>query len=252
MAWGAWYHPANRSNAQGISAMQQGSDRFRLVVRRGPTPSHSWDLEGELVTVGRDVSNDIVINDAEASRQHLRLRRRRGGGYVLEDLGSTNGTFVNGQRLSGARSLHNGDMIGMGETVTLAYERVPGTEGIAVATGPWSREPASDEQPEAEAAPLPAAPEAAEVPAPARQVVAREVLEEPAPAYDYDPYDLPEEEEEPRRNTMRWIGIGCIVLLLLCCCFTLAAVVLIDQACLWGRIPLLSDLLQALGFYFTC
>jgi len=141
MAWGAWYHPANRSNAQGISAMQEGSDRFRLVVRRGPTPSHSWDLEGELVTVGRDVSNDIVINDAEASRQHLRLRRRRGSGYVLEDLGSTNGTFVNGQRLSGARSLHNGDMIGMGETVTLAYERVPGTEGIAVTELPPVNQP---------------------------------------------------------------------------------------------------------------
>ena len=236
--------------AQGISGMQQGSDRFRLVVRRGPTPSQSWDLDGELVTVGRDVSNDIVINDPEASRQHLRLRRRRGGGYVLEDLGSTNGTFVNGQRLGGARSLHNGDMIGLGETVTLAYERVPGTEGLAAAGGPWSSG-AGDVAPAAEAAPLPDVPKPV-APAPAAgEVMAHEAPEAEAPDYDYDPYDLPE-EEEPRSNTLRWFGIGCIVLLLLCCCFSVAVVVAVDTLCLWDSIPLVSDLLRGVGFYVTC
>lgn len=244
---------SNRSilDVQGISAMQQGSDRFRLVVRRGPTPSQSWDLEGELVTVGRDVSNDIVVNDPEASRQHLRLRRRRGGGYVLEDLGSTNGTFVNGQRLSGARSLHNGDMVGLGETVTLAYERVPGTEGIPVASGPWTRgtgRPAP--APAAEAAPVPEAPQAA-APADEPPAVAAEVVDPAVSGYDYDPYELPE-EEEPRGSNLRWLGIGCIVLLLLCCCSTIALVVAIDTLCLWDQIPVLSGLLRSLGFYITC
>ncbi len=62
-----------------------------------------------------------MINDPEVSRHHCRLTQG-GGGYTLEDLGSTNGTFVNGQRLTGARQLQPGDMIGLGETVTLAYE----------------------------------------------------------------------------------------------------------------------------------
>lgn len=238
-----------RGVAQGMRGMQQGSDRFRLVVRRGPTPSQSWDLDGELVTVGRDVSNDIVINDPEASRQHLRLRRRRGGGYVLEDLGSTNGTFVNGQRLAGARSLHNGDMIGLGETVTLAYERVPGTEGLGGPGGAWTGG-AGVAAPAAEAAPLPDVPEPVAPPPAAAEVAAREAPEPEPPDYDYDLYDM--QEEEPRSNTLRWLGIGCIVLLLLCCCFSVALVIAIDTLCLWDRIPLVSDLLRGLGFYVTC
>ena len=72
-------------------------------------------------TLGRDISNDIVINDRETSRHHLRLVRS-GDTMTIEDLGSTNGTFVNGKRVSGVTPLQNGDMIGLGETVTLALE----------------------------------------------------------------------------------------------------------------------------------
>ena len=101
--------------------MMQGSDSFRLIVRRGPQPNQSYDLNKDIVTLGRDITNDIVINDPEVSRHHMRLTRGAGG-FTVEDLGSTNGTFVNGQRLTGARPLRPGDMIGLGETVTLAYE----------------------------------------------------------------------------------------------------------------------------------
>jgi len=231
--------------------MQEGSDRFRLVVRRGPTPGQSWDLEGELITVGRDINNDIVINDVESSRQHLRLRRRRGGGYVLEDLGSTNGTFVNGQRLGGARTLQNGDMVGLGETVTLAYERVPGAEGVPAGGNLWSPETTEDAPDAADELPLPAVPEPAPSPASEQGAAAPKTPEPAAPDYDdYDPYAQP--EEEPPGNSLRWLGIGCGALLLLCCCLSVALVVLIDQACLWNQVPLLSEALDALGFYMTC
>lgn len=101
--------------------MIQGNDSFRLVVRRGPQPNQPYELNKDVVTLGRDITNDIVINDPEVSRHHLRLTRSAGG-FILEDLGSTNGTFVNGQRLTGQRPLRPGDKLGLGETVTLDYE----------------------------------------------------------------------------------------------------------------------------------
>lgn len=101
--------------------MIQGNDSFRLIVRRGPQPNQSYELNKDIVTLGRDITNDIVINDPEVSRHHLRLSRGAGG-FTIEDLGSTNGTFINGQRLTGPRPLRPGDMVGLGETVTLAYE----------------------------------------------------------------------------------------------------------------------------------
>jgi hypothetical protein len=105
--------------------MIQGGESFRLIVRRGPQPNQIYELNKEIVTIGRDITNEIVINDPEVSRHHLRLTRGAGG-FTLEDLGSTNGTFVNGQRLTGARPLRNGELIGLGETVTLSYEALQG------------------------------------------------------------------------------------------------------------------------------
>ncbi|GAB4547662.1 MAG: hypothetical protein OHK0023_09460 [Anaerolineae bacterium] len=99
----------------------QGSGSFRLIVRRGPQPNQIYELNKDVISLGRDITNDIVVNDPEVSRHHCRLTRGAGG-YTMEDLGSTNGTFVNGQRLNAPRPLNGGDLIGLGETVTLAYE----------------------------------------------------------------------------------------------------------------------------------
>src|SRR6185436_6684469 len=97
--------------------------QFQLIMRSGPTPGATFNLEGDQLTIGRDSANEIVINDAEISRRHARLTYQ-GGKYVLEDLGSTNGTFVNGQRLAGPRVLKPGEVVSFGEQIVLVFEVV--------------------------------------------------------------------------------------------------------------------------------
>jgi predicted component of type VI protein secretion system len=110
----------------------------RLTIRQGPVPGKVHELAKDVVTLGRDVSNDIVINDAEVSRNHARLTAQSGS-YLMEDLASTNGTFVNGQRLIGPKLLNPGDVIGLGETVVLEYSVVASDAGATViAAAPMS------------------------------------------------------------------------------------------------------------------
>ena len=95
--------------------------QYQLIMRTGPTPGAVFALEGDQLTIGRDSSNEVAINDAEVSRRHARLTFQ-GGKFVLEDLGSTNGTFVNGQRLAGPRVLKAGEVVSFGEQIVLVFE----------------------------------------------------------------------------------------------------------------------------------
>ncbi len=97
------------------------SSEFRMIVRTGPNPGTVFELTKEVSLIGRDVTNDVVVGDAEVSRQHSRLTRTPGG-YVLEDLGSTNGTFVNGERLVAPRVMNPGDLVALGETVSITVD----------------------------------------------------------------------------------------------------------------------------------
>lgn len=160
----------------------------RLVVRTGPNPGTVFDLTKEVTMLGRDVTNDIPLGDAEISRQHSRLTRTPGG-MVLEDLGSTNGTFVNGDRLSSPRVLQPGDIVGLGENVTLLFES---TAPDAAATVMGAARGAPPRQP---------APYAAAPPPPAAS---------PAPA--------PSAEPVGRSGPMRWVAAGCGCLLILAAC----------------------------------
>jgi hypothetical protein len=95
--------------------------KFQFVMRSGPTVGAIYPLEDESISIGRDASNTIQINDAEISRRHSRMQFQ-GGKYVIEDLGSTNGTHVNGQRIMSAYVLKPGDVVSFGEGIVLGFE----------------------------------------------------------------------------------------------------------------------------------
>ncbi len=78
------------------------------------------DVEGQTTVIGRSSECDVVLGDPNVSRRHAEIRRM-GRGYSLVDLGSTNGTEVNGQRIT-ETSLMNGDVIGVG-TTQITFER---------------------------------------------------------------------------------------------------------------------------------
>ena len=70
----------------------------------------------KVITIGRDLDNDIVVNDSKASRHHLQIICE-GGSYRIVDFNSTNGTFVNDQKISGETALLMNDRVRIGNTV---------------------------------------------------------------------------------------------------------------------------------------
>ena len=74
-----------------------------------------YPLDSAAITVGRGDGNDIPLGDDFASTRHARVEPRRDGVWI-EDIGSTNGTFVNGTRIDRPRRLAPGDVVRIGET----------------------------------------------------------------------------------------------------------------------------------------
>ncbi len=169
------------------------TSQFQLIMRSGPTPGASFMLEGDQLTIGRDATNDIVINDAEISRRHARLTFQ-GGKYVLEDLGSTNGTFVNGQRLAGPRVLKAGEVVSFGEQIILVFE-VNTVDAGATMVSP-------------RAAAVPSVSRPASPPPPAPADFAGSVPASPAPVL----------AEPARKTNLTPFIIAGVVLLCLCSC----------------------------------
>ena len=90
----------------------------RLIVVTSPALDEGdvVALDSHALRIGRGSDNDLTIErDEYASSHHARFEPRRDGVYV-EDIGSTNGTFVNGIRLAGERRLAPGDVVRIGET----------------------------------------------------------------------------------------------------------------------------------------
>ena len=95
----------------------------KIVVVKSPALSEGdeWELDSSPLTFGRSSQNDVELKrDEYASSTHARLEPRRDGVW-LEDVGSTNGTYLNGARLTQPKRLSPGDVVRIGET-ELRYE----------------------------------------------------------------------------------------------------------------------------------
>jgi hypothetical protein len=104
--------------AAGLLAQPSGRELGRLVVLASPEleVGEAYTLDSHPLTVGRGSNNDVPLPaDEYASTRHARFEPRRDGVWI-EDIGSTNGTFVNGIRLTRDRKLTPGDVVRIGET----------------------------------------------------------------------------------------------------------------------------------------
>ena len=102
----------------GVQASRPGPRAGRLVVVKSPdlNEGEDFELNSAQLTIGRGRQNDISIaTDEYASARHARFEPRRDGVWV-QDLGSTNGTYLNGARLDHPRRLTRGDIVRIGET----------------------------------------------------------------------------------------------------------------------------------------
>jgi len=96
-------------------------NNFTLLMQLGPNQGDSVAVQGDEFVLGRDHDSQWAIEDIEVSRRHARLLLDKGS-YSIEDLGSTNGTFVNGQRIRTLLPLLPGATIRLGENVLLFYD----------------------------------------------------------------------------------------------------------------------------------
>jgi uncharacterized RDD family membrane protein YckC len=92
----------------------------KLIINPTSGAKKEIPVAGRVVSIGRDPSNDLVLSDAMVSRRHAILERR-GDDYVLRDNSSSNGTLVNGDRVSNERVLSDGDLIAIGSARLLFH-----------------------------------------------------------------------------------------------------------------------------------
>lgn len=90
------------------------ASRAYLLVRTEGAPQVRFDLGDALISIGRASDNDVIVDDAEVSRHHCQLKLQHGA-YSFADLGSRNGSWVNGQQVTEV-ALGPGDSIRIGST----------------------------------------------------------------------------------------------------------------------------------------
>jgi hypothetical protein len=172
-----------------------------VVVKTGPEAGRRVELDLE-VAIGRQ-DGDLVVEDPEVSRRHAVLRRS-GGSVVVEDLDSTNGTFVNGERIRSPITVGPGDQVRVGRTM-LEIEPDQRADDTIVSTPPRPDQTRTAEAPPSGGG-LAEEHEDATQPLPSRAL---------------------ESGSRPARSNRRWLGLGAAALVVLL--GVIAYVALVDR-----------------------
>jgi predicted component of type VI protein secretion system len=104
-----------------------------LLVLEGPNPGKRYYMDHPVLLVGRDEDCDLVIVDRQVSRRHASITRESEQ-YILRDLGSKNGTFVNGQEVQSAHVLKDGDEIQIAYCCKMAFVAADSTAPVLLET----------------------------------------------------------------------------------------------------------------------
>ena len=96
----------------------------KIIFRAGLQAGKEFQILNEEITFGRDSGNSIVLDDIQISRHHLKIYRKNADLFI-EDLKSTNGTFLNGKNLKKPQRLRNGDLITIGENNVFEMQIAP-------------------------------------------------------------------------------------------------------------------------------
>ena len=129
-----------------------------LEIQSGADTGKRVQVQGQRFTVGREGAVDLVVRDPKVSRNHAYFQDLGGGRVALYDLGSSNGTFVNGQQINQTGvTLSGTERIQFGDTVAQASQQAPAPAGapVGVAAGATAAGPAAPQQPAQPAVPTP-------------------------------------------------------------------------------------------------
>ena len=103
----------------------------KLFVVEGPSAGSEFELSQAQTSLGRVKGADIVLPASSVSRKHAKITLE-GTQYYIEDLGSSNGTYVNGQRITSRQMLNNGDRISLGQSITLRFDAPVADDATAI------------------------------------------------------------------------------------------------------------------------
>jgi len=175
-----------------------GHKNFRLTIIKGFNKGEVYPLEEDEIIIGRGEENGIVLNIPEVSRTHAVLSKSEQG-YMIKDLGSTNGTFVDKKKVGGKFLLKPGDTIMLGDAIYMTYQADTDPEETLVAP----RAEFADSPDETAVTPR--------TPAKARSKPKVTTPKREKPAEKVRSKDMGTEEKKGR--TWLWAGIGCIVVI---------------------------------------